>query len=197
MEKSRDTIEPKNVVLEVADVGWSGASNQLILTNSGMAVVWSNFYVSLNLDATNNLTVINGGSLIVTNSASGLAEVRRGTLTLNGGVLAANTLLLTNGAQSGLVFKGGRLQTGSTVASNAAAFTVGDGASSAILELTSSGRHSFAGRIGLHLAVRAPFSCGSEGSYQDPRSQSAIRPMSRGARICSFPNAGIRSFLWP
>src|SRR5439155_23902084 len=37
-------------------VGWSGCSNQLILTNSGAAIVASNFYLGINLDAMNNST---------------------------------------------------------------------------------------------------------------------------------------------
>jgi T5SS/PEP-CTERM-associated repeat protein len=125
-------------------VGDSGSFNQLIVTNSGQVVVSSNFYLGFNPSATSNSTTLTGGSLLVASSGHGAADVRRGTLTLSAGLLSTSQLLLTNGAQGVLAFNGGRLQTASTVVSNGSPLVVGDATSSATLELTGNGVHTFA-----------------------------------------------------
>jgi len=90
-------------------VGFDGSGNSLVISNGG-TVVSSNLYVGSNSTSSNNLVTLNGGNLIVTNPAqSGVLDVRRGTLTMNSGTNTVDTLLLTNGVSSVMVFNGGSL----------------------------------------------------------------------------------------
>ncbi len=134
-------------------VGNAGSGNQLTVQNSGL-VSTPTFYLGNANTSSNNTTIVTGGSIIVTNlTSTGIADVRRGALTLNSGLVRANIFLLTNGTQSQFTFNGGTLQTGSTVNSNGSPFTVGDGASPATLELVGNGTHVFP--IGLQITNNA------------------------------------------
>ena len=145
-------------------VGYSGSFNQLVATNGGQVVVSSNLYLGFNPGATNNTATVAGGSLLVATSGHGVADVRRGTLTLSSGLLVTDQLWLTNGAQSVLTFNGGRLQTAGSVVSNGSPLAVGDGASSATLELIGNGTHSFSGG----LTIRSNGALIGNGTVTDP-----------------------------
>ena len=126
-------------------VGYSGIGNSLVISNGG-TLVSSNLFVGYNSSSSNNLVTLNGGNLTVANAlTNGVLDVRQGTFTMNGGTNIVDTLLLTNGSSSVMVFNGGTLITKSTTVSNGAVFTVGDGAHSATLTLADGGTgvHSF------------------------------------------------------
>jgi T5SS/PEP-CTERM-associated repeat protein len=93
------------------DVGHFGMGNSLVISNGG-TVVSTNLFVGYYPSSSNNVVTLNGGNLTVTNPAqSGILDVRRGTLTLNSGTITADTLLLTNGVSSIVIFNGGTLTT--------------------------------------------------------------------------------------
>ncbi len=79
-------------------VGDAHRSNSLHILNGGR-VMATNLIVGATAASTNNLVVVNGASsrLIVTNAAgTGTLDVRRGTLSLQGGEVHADTILATN-----------------------------------------------------------------------------------------------------
>jgi T5SS/PEP-CTERM-associated repeat protein len=75
-------------------VGEGGSSNSLVI--SGGSVSATNLVVGVASSTCNNVVDLNGGSLTVTNKGAGILEVRHGELVLNGGVLQADTLVITN-----------------------------------------------------------------------------------------------------
>jgi len=86
-------------------------NNQVTVTGPGS--LWTNsaeLHVSRS-GSGSQLVVSNGGSLLVTSLGSGTLDVRRGTNVLNAGLIEADRLLLTNGAQSVFTFNGGTLRT--------------------------------------------------------------------------------------
>jgi subtilase-type serine protease len=106
-----------------------------------------------------------GGLLVVTNSG-GTATFKvgangRGTFTLIGGSIMADNFFANNGASSTFNFNGGTLNTRSTTVSNGSPFIVGNGTSSATLNLLG-GTHSFAN--GLTISSNAVLS--GKGSIQ-------------------------------
>jgi len=66
----------------------------------------------------------------------------QGRLILNDGVVTADRLVVTNGADSVVTFNGGTLRTGGTIVSNGLAFTIGNGTDAATLGLAG-GQHTF------------------------------------------------------
>lgn len=134
-------------------VGESGAFSQLIISNGGMSTVGA-LLVGSNPGSSNNAVTINSGSLVATNAEGlGTIDVRRGTLRLVSGLVIADQLWLTNGAQSRFNFEGGTLQTFISVVSNGAALLIGNGTSPATFELLAGGIHLFAD--GLRVASNA------------------------------------------
>jgi T5SS/PEP-CTERM-associated repeat protein len=150
-------------------VGDAGAGNLLTINDNG-TVVASNAIIGAQESAGMSNAIIitvgvSGGNLVVTNAtANGTLEVRRGTLTLNGGTLTADRLYATNGASSvinfngGTVtagqllfsgvtnmisFNGGTLNSGASTVNNGSEFRVGNGTSAATLNLQG-GVHTFA-----------------------------------------------------
>jgi T5SS/PEP-CTERM-associated repeat protein len=127
-------------------VGNDGAGNRLVVSNGGVVLAVEAVYVGFNPTSTNNLALVDGGSLRATNAAgTALLEVRRGTNVLNSGLIDVNQLVLTN-ALGLFEFNGGTLQTGNTTVSNAHTFLVGTGTSAATLRLQG-GTHSFANQL--------------------------------------------------
>lgn len=78
-----------------------------------------------------------------------------GTLNLSGGTLTAASLTASNGSNSIIAFNGGTLNTQATTIANGSVFTVGNGTSTAALNLNG-GSHSFAN--GLSVASHATLS---------------------------------------
>ncbi|MEO7299082.1 MAG: GH25 family lysozyme [Verrucomicrobiota bacterium] len=125
-------------------VGASGSSSQLFITNNG-TVTTTNLVVGNTASSTNNSIIMTSGNLFVTNASSGGAfDLRRGVVTLNSGLLVADTLLMTNGNSSEFNFFGGTLRVRNTTVSSGAIFNVGGFGGRPTLELIGSGTHNFA-----------------------------------------------------
>ena len=142
-------------------------NNVLILTNGGTVNLLGTGIGGLIIgnapSTTGNTVQVNGGNLWVTNSTGQRnIAVCRGTLTINSGNVLTDTLLLTNANTSVLKFNGGNLAVRNTIATNGAAFVVGNGSSAATLSLVSPagvvGTHSFSN--GLVIASNATLAIG-------------------------------------
>jgi hypothetical protein len=94
---------------------------------------------------------VNGGTIIAPAVIVSPSGASQSALTLAGGTLTADALVLTN-SQGQVNFLAGTLAIQSTSVSNNQPFTVGDGADAAVLELLG-GTHSFAD--GLQISSRA------------------------------------------
>jgi T5SS/PEP-CTERM-associated repeat protein len=131
------------------DVGEGGSSN--LLNIAGGSVMSTDVVVGFNAFATNNVLLVSGGSLVVTNSlGKGSLVISRiggkGSLILNSGSVTADALVATNGANSVVTFNGGTLNSGSTFVTNGQVFAVGDGTHAARFTLLG-GMHSFANNL--------------------------------------------------
>jgi hypothetical protein len=123
-------------------LGAQGSGNRLTITNQ--ATVFANV-ATIGSTATSlgNRLVVDGGSLVVTNSAgTGYLDVQRGTNVLNSGLIEVDRLLVTN-MPSFFEFNGGTLITKSTTNNIGRAFSVGNGFSTATLHLAGNGVHNF------------------------------------------------------
>jgi len=121
-------------------VGNGGNSNQL--TISGGMVTASNVVIGATASLSNQITVA-GGSLIASNGSTGSLDVRNGTLTLNSGTIAVDSLNVTN-ANGVVNFTGGTLSALLITNANGQAFVVGNGPTTATLLLSSGGTYQFA-----------------------------------------------------
>ncbi|PWU16790.1 MAG: hypothetical protein C5B50_12650 [Verrucomicrobia bacterium] len=125
-------------------VGNSGAFNELIVTNSG--VVFANgLTIGSSASSTNNLTLVDHGTLDVTNATQTAAfDVRRGITQLNNsGLIEADVLRMTNTLGS-FQFNAGTLNVRSSTVANGTNFFIGNGALVATLNLVGNGAHTFA-----------------------------------------------------
>lgn len=129
-------------------VGNNGASNQLVVTDSGK-VAAQNLYLGGNTSSTNNTVTMNGGNLIITGSFVSASTIYglRGTLTLNSGLVKCDALSFNNGISSKLVFNGGTLQVNRTTVNNGNTLVVGDGTDAATFQMLNSGTHTFSGGL--------------------------------------------------
>jgi len=116
-------------------VGCHGTYSLLTITNSG-TVFASNVTVGVFSSSTGNVLAVVGGNLVVTNGAGdGTLDIRRGTLSFNGGTIIADRFFATNGVMSALAFNGGILSVQSGTVSNGSPFILGDGSQSATLNI--------------------------------------------------------------
>lgn len=137
------------------NIGNFGGANTITIQDDGELRAGN---VCIGVSSFGNRLTMSGGRLTVTNSGgAALLNVRGGTLALSGGTATVDTLYATNGVNSIVAFDGGTLATKSTVVSNDAVFTVGNGTDAAMLDLRG-GTHSFAG--GLTLAANATLAIG-------------------------------------
>jgi T5SS/PEP-CTERM-associated repeat protein len=126
-------------------VGSNSVGNQLVISNSA-AVYARILHVGENVSSSNNLVIIDGGTLTVTNpiNGGGLMDVRRGTLLLRSGLADIDKLQLNTGSQSQATILGGRLRSRQILAGNGVPFVVGGGATTGSLELLTGGpSHQF------------------------------------------------------
>jgi len=140
--------------------GLSGVTNTLNI-GSGGSVVASNVYIGFgSLSVGNAINISANGNLYATNSLStGALDVRRGTLTFNGGSVTVDSFVATNGANSVVNLSVGALNSKATVVTNTQEFLVGDGSDTALYHLLG-GVHSFAND--LHISANAILSgCGT------------------------------------
>jgi fibronectin-binding autotransporter adhesin len=114
-----------------------------LTVEDGGSVRATNLIVGPNAPFSGRLAIL-GGSLYVTNAAgTAPLDCRRGTITLNGGTIDADRLVMTNFLNSGLTFSGGYIASRGTTASNSlSTFVVGDSTNAAIFHLMG-GLHSF------------------------------------------------------
>ncbi len=138
-------------------VGYSGPGNYLVVTNFG-SVIASYLAIGYSPTSTGNWVTVSGGQLVV-QTAFGYGDliVDRGTLSLNGGTVSVDQLLVNNGTGGFLVFNAGVLNAGSAAVSgpsNTAAFVsvVGDGVDFADYHLQG-GSHSFANGLRIRSAA--------------------------------------------
>jgi len=124
----------------------------------GQTIVSSNFVVGDAGLSTGKVFVI-GGTMSVTNdNGSALGEIASGMMTMDGGTVELDMLLLTN-STGALIFNSGTLRSRSTIVSNDLPFVVGDGLKPATLELLG-GTHVFVN--GLTISPNATLSgCGT------------------------------------
>ena len=113
----------------------------LVTLAGGTMLVSSNFVLGDVSRSTGEVTMT-GGELFVTNArATAFLTALGGSFTLNGGVITADRIWVTNAAGS-MHFNGGTLHSSGTVVSNGLPFTVGNGAQAATLHLDG-GTHVF------------------------------------------------------
>jgi hypothetical protein len=121
------------------------------LTNTAQGTVWlgggttvasGRFTVGSATFSTGQVSVA-GGTLLASNAdQTAVLEVAGGLLTLEGGTMVADSLVVTN-ETAGLTFQRGTLVTSGTIISNGAPFVLGDGINPAVMELRG-GTHQFA-----------------------------------------------------
>jgi hypothetical protein len=108
------SVWSNSVNLYVGDYEYGGeygsVGNQMIISNSG--------------------AVVSGGALVVSPDGDGPASV-----TLNGGAVTVNQLMLINGTNSVFTFDAGTLTSGGTFVTNSQVFVVGDGTDAATFQL--------------------------------------------------------------
>ncbi len=114
----------------------------LVTVAGGELIVASNLLVGAAGLGTGQVAVAGGSLAVASGDGSAEANVAGGTLTLTAGLLAADNLVLTNGAGR-FIFQAGTLNTKGTRIANGLPFVVGDGTNAATFQLTG-GLHSFA-----------------------------------------------------
>ncbi len=128
-------------------VGNASSSNQLGILNNALLFTPS-LIVGASSSSVSNSLLLSNGLLFITNSSdSAVMDIRGGTVSINGGVLTANQIYLTNGAASAFLFSSGTLNAIQVAATNNSVFTVGDGigvATNNMLAGSTANAHSFA-----------------------------------------------------
>jgi T5SS/PEP-CTERM-associated repeat protein len=125
-------------------LGTGGSSNSLTVANSG-EVLALNLVVGSSASSSSNLLTISGGSVIV-NGALVVGQSGQGSLLLSNGTVTVDSLIASNGANSGIQFSAGTLISSGTSVTNTQLFVVGDGTDAATFELNG-GVHSFANNL--------------------------------------------------
>lgn len=122
-------------------IGSANSHNRLRVSDGGSVTVSDGLVIGQPSTSDNHLQV-EGGSVRVTNASySAGLDVRGGSLDFRGGSLTVDVLLATSPGGS-VNFAGGTLATRATTVNNGSAFTVGNGSSTAVLDLLG-GTHSF------------------------------------------------------
>ena len=124
-------------------IGYYGSNNSVLVTGTGS--VWSNSSdLNVGYYGTNNSMVINSGGTVVSSNlyVGYMLSSSNNFITLNGGTITVYQLMATNGINNLFTFNGGSLITKSTTVSNGTAFTVGNAANAATLNLQG-GTHTF------------------------------------------------------
>jgi fibronectin-binding autotransporter adhesin len=115
-------------------LGDSGSGNQLVVSNGGTVFAYTTVTLGLNSTSTDNRLITDGGTLRVTNIGLALFNIRRGTNVLNAGTNDVDRLVMTNAAGR-FEFNGGTLIVRTSTVNNGVVFTVGNGTSTATLQL--------------------------------------------------------------
>jgi T5SS/PEP-CTERM-associated repeat protein len=132
-----------------------GSYSRLVVTNGGGVVSLGDVLLGVN-PATNNRIIVDGGALWVTNiAANALLEIRRGTNILNGGLIEADIVRMTNSPLSILQFNGGTLAAKSSKIYSGTILRLGNGVSPAMMLLAGNGLHDWAGNLLVQVASNA------------------------------------------
>ncbi|HUJ72650.1 MAG TPA: hypothetical protein VLZ30_10415, partial [Verrucomicrobiae bacterium] len=124
-------------------LGYSTGTNILNITSGGTLLA-SNLTIGFLSSSFSNRLVVSAGNLYITNAiGNATLEIRRGSVTFNGGTITVDKLVMTNGTACSMVFSGGALISSSTSVTDNQQFTVGDGTDPATFTLNG-GVHSFA-----------------------------------------------------
>lgn len=138
-------------LLDVANaINMRRRTQTMVIENDGTVRVGTNFNLGIASDRNAHLLRIDGGHLVVTNSAgTAVFQNHRGTNLFNSGTMTVDNMIFTNNsfvspvAIATFIFNGGTLNTRGTIISNGSTTVVGDGLSVATLNLDG-GSHSFA-----------------------------------------------------
>ena len=120
-------------------VGAGDAGNQVIVTNAAELISYAGIDVSPS-GGSGSSVLVDGGSLDMTNALTnafirvGLAN-ETGTFTFNSGTVSVDNLLLTNASVSKFIFNRGVLNLKNGTVNNGSVFVVGNGSSTATLNL--------------------------------------------------------------
>ena len=129
-------------ILNALIIGTNGA----VVVNQSTVQAFSNILVGV-AGGTGALFITNSSAVSVTNaSGKAVLEVQSGMLSLNGGTVTVNQLVLTNGANSVFTFNAGTFISGGTFVTNGQSFVFGDGTDAATFQLNG-GMHSFANNL--------------------------------------------------
>jgi T5SS/PEP-CTERM-associated repeat protein len=144
-------------------VGRYGPSNTVTIVSN--ATVFANrVVVGVYSSSTENALSVADGNLVVTNGAGNSSlESRRGVITLDGGMVNADRMFVTNGSMSVFVFNGGTLSVKGGSINNGSVFVVGDGVQAATYNL-SGGTLSIAN--GLLINSNATFTIANNGVFR-------------------------------
>ena len=135
-------------------VGVLASANQLLVSSGGV-VIAPTLLMGMDPASTNNSLLVDGGTLEATNgSAGGVLEARRGTLTLNAGLIEADQLLMTN-TQGFFQFNGGILSVRKSTVTDGQFFRVGNGTNPATFNLAGNGYHDFSGVLAVSISSNA------------------------------------------
>jgi hypothetical protein len=116
--------------------------NGTLTISGGSLLLTSNLLVGTSLLSTGQVFMTGGNLSITGGNTPGLVNVGSGGFTLNGGVVTADALVLTN-TTGQFLFNNGTLQAKSATIANGSPFVVGDGIHPATLQLLG-GTYSFA-----------------------------------------------------
>lgn len=118
-------------------VGVFANDNTVVISDGGTVAVSTNLLVGDNAGYVGNCVTLSGGSLTATNAlGAGLLNVGYGTLTINNGTCAVDTLRLESGTLAALVFNGGTLRTERAVIANGAELWFALGTNSHPIQVT-------------------------------------------------------------
>jgi T5SS/PEP-CTERM-associated repeat protein len=152
---SNGLVEADTILVAGGD---TNTATGLFTMGGGQLALSSGLSVGAPLLSTGQISIAAGAIFVTNGSASASVSVPNGTLTLNGGSIATDSLWLTNSTGT-VVFNGGVLNTRNTTVANGAAFVVGNGITPATLYLNG-GTHSFAN--GLTISKNATLAgCGT------------------------------------
>ncbi len=128
----------------------SGSGSLLTISNGGL-VSAASVTIGSGAGSSGSIDLFSGGLLVSTNSSGTstfiVGRASTGTVTLAGGRIFADKLLVTNSQASVFTFSSGILNTLQTTVTNGAAFIVGDGigiATNNLLASATANAHSFA-----------------------------------------------------
>ena len=138
---SGGTVQAAQILVAAEGTNSAGGTG-IFSIGGGSSLVASNLAVGVASSSTGQV-FMTAGTLAITNTGgSGLLNIPSGSVTMSGGDVSADSLVVTNSAGQFLL-RGGTLSSRSTTIANGAAFVVGDGLTPTTFHLNG-GTHVFA-----------------------------------------------------